>query len=304
MMGARAIALACVLWATRAAADVSPSDAAKAKALFDQGQAEMDSGKIDAACATFEASFRLDPQIGARLNLADCRERAGKLVEAYTLFAGAAAEARRTQKQGREGFARQRMAALQAKLVRVTVRIAQPAPGLAVKLGERALAPAEWSVEQVVKPGQIVVDATAPDRQPFHMEESAVAGSAIEVVVPALPPAAAQTTTATAPPEPAHQFDRTSLILGGSGAGALIASVVIGLHAKSRYDTAVRAGDRNGVSGAQTEADVGTAFAIAGVAVITVGVVRYLRTRSDPDRVTIAPALGPGTLGIALTGTL
>jgi tetratricopeptide (TPR) repeat protein len=302
MMGSRTIALACVLWATRAAAEVSPADAAKAKALFDQGQAEMDAGKIDAACATFEASFRLDPQIGARLNLGDCREREGKLVEAYALFSAAANEARRTQKQGREAFARQRMAALQAKLVRVSVRVAQPAPGLTVKLGERALLPAEWTVEQVVRPGQIVVDASAPDRRPFHVEESAMAGAAIEIVVPVLPPVAEA--AAPEPPAPTRHVDRTTWILGGSGAGILIASVAIGLHAKSRYDTAAKAGDRNGVSSAQTEADVATVFAVAGAAVITVGIVRYLRTRSDPDRVSIAPALGPGTIGIVVAGSL
>jgi hypothetical protein len=312
MMGARAVALACMLWAPSVIADVSPGDAVKAKALFDQGQAEMDAGKIDAACATFETSFKLDPQIGARLNLADCRERQGKIVEAYALFAGAADEAARTKKQGRESFARQRMAALQPKLVRVTVRIAEPAPGIAVMLGERSLPQAQWAVEQVVRPGRIVVDATASGRQPYHLEENAVAGSAIEIVVPALPPTAvtatatSETPVPTPTPAPASpsRFDRTTLILGGGGIGLILVSGAVALHAKSRWDTAYHANDRSGVSSAQTEADVGTGVFVVGAAVLTVGIVRYLRTRPDPDHVAIAPAVGGGMIGLTVAGSL
>ena len=84
----------------------------------------------------------------------------------------------------------------------------------------------------------------------------------------------------------------------GSGAGLILASVGIGLHARSRYTTARDAGLP--VQGAQREGNVGTAVAIAGAAAATVGVVLYLR-RDRGDGPAVTPTAGAGAVGLLFT---
>src|SRR5690348_11334383 len=88
-------------------------DAAKAKALFDEGRKHVDASdrasdslskerEIDIACDKFVASLDLDPQLGTRLNLADCRIRQRKLPEAYAILEDAVEQAQKTH--DREAF--------------------------------------------------------------------------------------------------------------------------------------------------------------------------------------------------------
>lgn len=80
-------------------------DAKRATALFDEGQALKKEGRVADACEKFEESYELDPAIGTELNVADCREREGKVDEAWELFDHAA----RTDKRAdRAKYARAR----------------------------------------------------------------------------------------------------------------------------------------------------------------------------------------------------
>ena len=306
----RALAFAIVLGlAAPAIADVRPEDAAKASELFKQGQAIIDTdpkdpAQIEAACSKFAASLQLDEQIGTKLNLANCRERQDRSFEAYSLYVEAADEAKRTNKEGREQFARTRMAALAPKLAHVTVRVAQPLPaGVTITIGTRALAEAEWTVEHAVAPGAIAIDVAAAGYQPIHVDRQVAAGEHVAIDLPAL-----VATTSTGPivggNDVTRRRSRVPIILGASGGVLMLASLGLGLHAKSRYDDARSANDADGVSSAQREADIATGFVIVGAVTFTVGAVLYFRGRkADRDRVVVAPTAFGDRGGIAVAGS-
>ncbi len=299
------VVLAGVLLAAGVArADVSPDDAAKAATLFTAGRAQIEANQVDQACETFEQSLRLDPQIGTTLNLADCRERQGKLDVAYRLFVAAAEEGDRTGKEGRATFARQHVDSLTPKIVRVTIRVADPAPGLEIKLAGVTVPRAAWSKPRAAMPGRIAIEATAPGRKLASIARDGAAGGELAIDVPALealsPPTPPPVEQPVVPVVQSAPRSKLPYIVGGIGVGLFGASIGIGLHAKSRYTTAVTNEDRPGVSSAQHEADVATGFAIAGAIAATVGVVLYLRR--GEDSVVVAPAADGGAVGAVVAG--
>ncbi|HTL34403.1 MAG TPA: hypothetical protein VL326_14850 [Kofleriaceae bacterium] len=161
---------------------------ATSKSLFTKGLALQKSRKDAEACKMFESSLVLEPQLGNLLNVADCRERAGQLVEARGLFA-LAAEFAKAHGDRRARFAGDRVSALDKKLVRVDVRIADPAtPGFALRVAGCPVVSPSAELHTVAAPGTVVVDASAPGRKSFHVEENGAAGDLIAIAVPVLGP--------------------------------------------------------------------------------------------------------------------
>ena len=290
--------------------DVSREDVEKAAtALFEQGRQLAEAGQKDAACDKFESSLRLDPQIGTKLNVAACREDKGRLVEAYGLFESAALDADRTQKTGRATFARQRMDLLAKKLVRVRFTIADPElPGLAIKIGNRELPKPEWSRPQVMIAGRYAIVATAPGMREQRFQHTARAGLEIAIAVVAfeptgtpapIPPPVPQRLPSDEPPRPS----RVPWIVGAAGGITLAGSIALGLHAKTRHGSAFDRGDQDGVESAQREADIATGVAVVGAALVTVGVVLYVRDRKARDRVSFVPTTAPDSIGFAAFGS-
>jgi tetratricopeptide (TPR) repeat protein len=298
MMGHCLLAFACVIGiASEAMADDA---AAQAKALFEEGRKLADAGQIAAACDKFEASMHLDPRkLGTTLNLADCRERQGRLLDAYGLFSQVADDVARAA-DGREAFVRQRIDSLLARLARVTLHITAPTSGLSVKLGSHDLASSAWPAQQIVEPGAITVDVTAPGRRPFHAERTAIAGGELAIDVPAL-----ELVAQVPIPQPTIDHERsprsrTPFIVAGGGGALLLASLAITLHGKSRYNEAVSAGDATRVRSAQREADIATGVAIGGAVVVGIGVALYVRDRRD--RPIVTPTTDAHGVGIAVSG--
>jgi hypothetical protein len=307
MRALQAIALTAVLLGTRVAgAGVSADDEAKANALFEQGQKLIEANKVDLACDSFEASLAIDPQLGTKLNLADCRERQNRLAVAYRLFKDAGDEAARANKPAREKFARQHLDAIIAKVVRLTVKLAAPdTRGLAVKLGARELPRESWSTEQIAEPGKIVIDVTGPGRTPFHAELDGVGGGQLTVDVPELAVPAAVVVRTALPAAPVPHRSRAPWIVGGAGGALLLGSVAVGLHARSRYNAELDKAlpDLNKrLDGPQREADIATVLAITGGIAVTVGIVLYIRHRHDD--VVIAPTASASSVGVTLSGRL
>ena len=286
---------ACLVsFATIAHADVSPERAEKAALLFKEGDAIMASNTtdpqlIESACSKFEASYKLDPQIGTRLNLANCREQQGRHLEAFHLFEESLTEALQTGKQGRADFARQRMDGLAAKLVRVTLRVEKPPPDLEISVGGNKIAPDRWSAPVIVGPGALVVRAAAPDHESVRIERNAAAGERVQVDIPALVPL-----------PPGARRSKMPYIVGGAGVALVITSIALGLDARSRYNDAKVAGDIEGVDGAQTEADVGTFVFIAGAAAVAAGTYLWYRDRNR-DRVVVVPTASTTGAGLSLS---
>jgi hypothetical protein len=296
-------------WPATAIADVTPGDASAATALFDAGRAELDAGRIDEACEKFELSLKFDPQLGTRLNLGVCRERQGKLVDAYELFAVAADEAKNMSKDVRANYARTRLAQLRAKLVRIVLRVAKPdMRGLALDLAtpteHTRLERGAWGWARMTTPGEVVIVATAPDHKPLRLIKEAVGGAEIELDID-LPPLV-EPTPPPPPPEAPEQPGRPItpyLVMGGGGA-LLVGSLLLGLHGKSIYDDALtKKGPQidSQIDTAEVWADVGTGVAIAGVAAVGVGI--YLWLHDDDATTTVAPVADAHGAGVSLMGS-
>jgi hypothetical protein len=309
-----AVALLVPLLATRlVAADVSARDAARAERLFEAGHKLIEAGHVDLACESFAASFAIDPQQGTRLNLADCRERQGRLVEAYELFAIGVGEAARANKPRRLTFARQRTAALAQRLVEVKLRVPAIA-GLEVKVNGRGVPREEWGRVLRREPSKLVVEASAPGRASYRAEVVGTAGSRVVIAIPMLAPLEGDRRTraalvghgvADAARDASSSGGRRSapLIVGGAGGVLVVGGIVLGLHARARYldELASPAPDLNRrLDGPQRDANIATVMGLAGTAAIATGVVMYVRGRRD--RVVVTPTADSTGAGLSITG--
>ena len=189
-----------------AIADASAADRAAARALFDQGRTLTSQGKYAEACPKFEESQRLDPGIGTQFNLADCFERTGRTATAWAMFLDVASAARQAGQKDREKVARARAAALDPKLSRLSVTVAEEAPGLEVKRDGSSMGKALWGTAVPVDPGTHTIEASAPGRKPWVQKiEVPATATETKVSIPALEPEAAApeapvpTNSATAP---------------------------------------------------------------------------------------------------------
>ena len=297
-------------------------EAATAEALFREGRALMSEGQHKEACAKFAASQRLDPSIGTLLNLADCNERTGKTASAWAQFLEAETLSRRAGSERRERVARERAAALEPRLIRLTIIVPERVrvAGLKVKRDDAEVDPAAWSSGYPVDPGRHVIIVTAPGKREWRTTiEARQEGERIEVTVPSLgdapgvskrleqpgapaSPAAAPTDPATpaapaapapAPLSVAEGSDQRAigLVIGGVGLVALAAGSVFGLSANSKWSDADCSGgvcstpsDQQLSEEANRNADIATVSFIAGSAVLTLGVVVYLTAPTDPEQ--------------------
>jgi len=203
------IALATVVAATDAAAQ-----SASAEALFQEGRRLIKQGKLEAGCDKMAASEKLESSVGTLLNLGDCRERLGRLADAWAAFRKAEATAKRAgNDKKREQEARRRAMKLEPDLASVTVQVGPKAraSSVVVKRDGDVVDPDLWGTALIVDPGSHVVVVEAPGKKPWKSEFSVGKGGKRWVVVPTLestappppPPTAAPVVVAPEPPPPA-----------------------------------------------------------------------------------------------------
>lgn len=164
-----ALIAASLLAAAPARADASAADKAAAEALFEHAKLLMKDARYGEACAKFQESQRIDPGIGTTLYLADCFEKNGQSASAWAEFLEAAAAARGVGQADREKKARERAAALETKLNRLSITVAAGAevPGLEVKRDGAPIAKALWGTPVPLDPGEHTVSASAPGKKPW-----------------------------------------------------------------------------------------------------------------------------------------
>jgi hypothetical protein len=139
-----------------------------AEILFRDGKALLAEGKLAEACPKLVESHRIDPTAGTAINVAICHERQGKTATAWGDFMEAESLAASAKQPEREKLARERIAALEARLSKLQIEIAEPAPELVVKLDGRPLAAAIWGSAIPVDPGDHELEAAAPGRRAFR----------------------------------------------------------------------------------------------------------------------------------------
>ena len=180
-------ALAAVLSASALAAD--PPSPTPARAFFNEARELVAQGNYTAACPKFEQSLALEAGLGTQFNLADCWEHLGRVASAQALFIGAAASAKAAGQSEREQVLRDRAAALEPRIPRLVVEVADPDPKLVVKRGDLPLDTDAYGRAKPVDPGSYEIVAKAPGKKSWKMLVAVAPGSAVLTVqVPKLEP--------------------------------------------------------------------------------------------------------------------
>lgn len=304
-------------------------DKATAEALFGDGRKLMAQGNFREACPKFEASLRLDPGVGAMLNLADCFEKNGQTASAWAEFREAISAARSAGSKDREQLARQRAAALEPKLSRLT--IAAGKQSVQVTRDGTAVDPAALGTPMPVDPGRHLIEATAAGKQKWSKTIEVGANAArVSLDVPALqddhsiatpqPPTAPSTTppttggpatdTGTGPSDGSTQ--RTIGIGAGAvGVVGIAAGAFFGLKASSSWTkakndcTAYPLGcgsqaesDKSDASSSATLSTV--AFVVGGVALASGAVLWFTAPHATESETKVSFGVGPN--GVVVRG--
>jgi len=300
----RGLAIATVLAVTRVAlADPVPAsapvDATEAGAAFQRGRELAKLGQFDEACVEFARSYELDPALGTAVNLADCLERQGKLYRAWELFDLVARNAQSGQSRAR--LARQRADTLDARAARVIVTMHPPfAPGLALRVGDRQVAPAA-EIRDLIEPSDLEIVATLPGHPAFRAVVHAVAGATAQVDVPAFAPP-----SDAAGPAPPRRRSRVYFAgaIGGAGAIGLGVSLGFAISAKRQYDAArvdpCGSPCRDGIERAGHRADIATGLGIGGAVLVAAAAAVYFT--APRDTVQVAPIATGRELGLGVVG--
>jgi tetratricopeptide (TPR) repeat protein len=170
--------------------NVSESDKERADKLFNEGRALMSDGNYQAACAKFAESQKLRPGIGVLFNLADCNEKIGKTGTAYRQFTEVVERTQAALQADREKVARERLAALEPKIMKIRIAVPSIAKVKTVKLDEEVIAPEYFNKLIPVDPGEHTVFAESPNDagEPFEETvETSEPGKIVTVAIPVAP---------------------------------------------------------------------------------------------------------------------
>jgi hypothetical protein len=240
--------------------------AVSAQALYEQATSEMDAGSYASACPKLEEVTRLIPDgIGAKLTLARCYEKVGKLASAWAQYALVAAMAARPGQEERARTAKAKAESLKPRLAHVTVDVPEDVravPGLTITCDSAPVGAPQWGLPLPMDVGEHTLIVSAPGRTPwtapFSIKED---GASISILVksplldrPSAPPPERPQGAAPPPtrprgapplperpqgaaPPPTRQFQRplgvAAMALGGAG---LVAGGVLGGLAISRWN--------------------------------------------------------------------
>jgi hypothetical protein len=216
-----------------------PEDQAAAETLFKDARELMRVGQVDEACRKFSESYRLDHAAGTLLNLALCHEKQGKIASAWGEFTQSVALARQAGNATREQVAGEAAAALEPRLPRLAVTVADEArlKGLEVTRNQSAIEQGGWGTPLPVDPGEVVIEAHAPGHKPWStritLQEAETKSVAIPVLAPdeqAIPAAAPNWWTARR---------RTGAVLGAAGVVSIAVGSYFGVEALQTKQQAI-----------------------------------------------------------------
>ncbi len=260
-----ALFVAMVGHGASALAEPAAGDAATAEALFNEAKKLSDAGDYAAACPKLAESYRLDPGGGTLTALAVCHESEGKTASAWAEFIQVASDARQAHRVDREKFAKQRIAALEPKLSKLTV-IVDPStaeiPGLEVRRDDVVLGKPTWGTAIPVDPGDHTIEARAKRKQTWTTHLTVGDSADMQTVtVPALEDAPGATSPSDETPSPEPEKEKseeskptseapesgsssgsaqrvTGLVVGGAGVALAVVGSIFGVQAISNANAA------------------------------------------------------------------
>ncbi|WP_438023655.1 tetratricopeptide repeat protein [Sorangium sp. So ce233] len=305
-----------------ASAQPTSSKAADAQALFEQGVALAEARDCPRAIPLFLKSQETHPARGTLYNLALCEREIGRVASAWRHFNELLPQLQ--PGDPRLPSTKQELTALEPRLPRLVIELAQGAPAPAELRIDRAPLPqGSVGAELPVDPGDhVVVARWADGRQTetrVSLEEGARENVRLEpppaAAAPAPPPPTPAAPQAPSPPPdtargPPSSGRRTlAFVIGGVGVAALGGSLITGglaLGTKGDLEeecpTPSQCSD-HGMSlrsRGQTLTTTGTVLGVLGLAGIGAGVVLLLTAPEQGTSVALAPAILPGGGGALL----
>jgi hypothetical protein len=176
-----------ILLGTGTAYAQTAADQAAARALFDEGRALAKAGQYVQACPKFEAAAKLYPGAGTLLNLGDCYEKTGRFASAWAEFGASVAAADRAGRRDQADEARQRQAAIEPKVTKLTVVVPSPVSGITVTRDGTDVSQAAWGTPTPMDAGPHVVRVEASGYRPWTTTVTLTSpGQTISVEIPAL----------------------------------------------------------------------------------------------------------------------
>lgn len=319
---ATAAALITALVGASLAKAASPQDRAAARQHAEQAQELKSKGKLAEACGHWQEVERLDPKLPTLMELAECTEQLGKVVEAQGWWSLARDRAKRDEKPQSKARAETRLAAVQKRVAQLTLQLASNAPaGVQVLRDDVPLEAAALGSALPTNPGEHVIVVKLAGRDDAKYSVKLVDGDkqvlAIDVgpatksqvaplpaappPSPSPPPLAAPAPTVAAAPSPEPQLptswwteQRTAGVIFGS-AGLVALGVGSALLVSAKGD----AGDRGATVGAISLASGGVLL-LSGVVLL---VSAPSSDAAQQARVTVTPTLlvarGGALLGAA-----
>jgi hypothetical protein len=277
-------------------------DPVAAEARFRAGRAAAEKGDYEAACSRFRESQSLDPAPGTTFNLADCEEHRGKLATAWELFTRVASAL--PPGDDRVKIASGRAAALEKRLPKLTITLAQGAPGgTAVRRDGVDIGPATLGVPLPIDPGQHVIVVRAPGRDD-HTTTVDI-GEGEQKTIEALPTSA----SAPAAVEGVSPRRTAGYVVIGVGAASLVVFAATGIAVlveKGTFDQHCMSGlcDMTGFSAGQSGQKLGTASGAslaAGLVAVAAGTVLVLTSGPGKKPTTaLLPSAGPSGASLSL----
>jgi tetratricopeptide (TPR) repeat protein len=292
----------------------------KADTLFKQGKKAMAEKRYADACESFEKSMKLDPGIGAQLNIAKCYEDWGKLGRAYEAYLAAEQQAR-DAKDPREPKIHELVVAIEPSVPHLTIKPPKEAPSDLVvmldsqkldKLGEAIVVDPgphtiEWSITGSEKKDKTVpVDRGADSEVTLDMPKVAAKGAD-----------SGKAAAATGTP-PGRNQRIAGMAVAGGGVVAIGVSSYLTLSARSRYKDALDAHcggmtnncDETGLEithDARSTANKATIVFIVGAAMVGGGAALYFLApktapTSEKQALYVTPAIGPDGVGAVVGG--
>jgi hypothetical protein len=301
----------------------APARADRADQLFKKGKKLLAEKKYAEACSAFEDSDRLDPGIGAKLNIARCYEEWGKLATAWRWFS-AAEDMADAARDDRAKKIHALVAELDASVPRLTVTVPRGAnlERVVVQLDGVTLEPSALGVERRVDPGPHQIDTiidgakqtrVVPVERGARSEVAVELGKAQRSPGEPAPPAIADPTAAR---DRIRTRRLTGLAVSGAGGVAVVIAGIVTLRAHGDYSTAI-SHHCNGASdmcdavglrathSARQRANIATVVTLGGLAAVGAGLALYFTAPAAPrgeHALYIAPSLTGDRAGAVFGG--
>lgn len=141
------------------------ADTAAAIAAFDDAAELMQSGKVEPACAKYQESYTLDPQLGTLLHLGYCQEQLARLASAWSAFRDAADWAKKVDDKRYE-LAAERAKMLEPRLSRLQLMVpADLPPDATIERNGKVIPPSVFRAAFPLDLGRYEITVSAPGHQ-------------------------------------------------------------------------------------------------------------------------------------------